>query len=77
MITPDELMQVANVECKSGYLKWWKAQSMVQTLVSLKETNCVRTFMEMHRYIRSCLYMEGFSEKDIDTITKAVYDKYK
>ena len=67
----DEFLNLANSQ-SSGYLKEWKARSMLRTLheiPSIKENP-----ERLRKWVANCLEMEGFSQDGINTITKAITD---
>lgn len=66
MIDPEEFIEFAN-SFPSGFLKTWKAHSIVNTIQDLRDSfiNDDERFL---KYLRNCLEMEGFSKASIVTI---------
>ena len=70
MITPDDLRSIANSQGR-GYLKEWKAVSIVGTIKSIPEIASNRD--RLRKYIATCLEMEGFSPAGVDAVTDAIH----
>lgn len=74
-MTPVEFENLANnVEQGSGYLKSWKANSILQVLATIpdifKDRVCLRQFFD------DCLKMEGFTDRGIDEITDVFMKRF-
>ncbi len=59
---------------KLGYLKTWKAASILHTLKSAPEI--VRDEVRFLSYLKNCLEMEGFIQRDIELIMGWLYEKF-
>jgi hypothetical protein len=68
MITADELQSIANAQGR-GFLKPWKAISMVGTLESMP---WLMDHYRVRKWVENCLAMEGFDEKEIDAVADAI-----
>ena len=73
MISADELAQVANAQ-PAGFLKPWKAASMVAALRSLP---ICESRDRLRSYVGRCLTMEGFDAAGIEAVTDAILAKAK
>lgn len=73
-MTPDELQATANAMGR-GYLKHWKAASMLCTLRDIPDIACDNE--RLRKWVASCLEMEGFSPAGIDTVTQALMERCK
>ena len=71
MITGDELQEIANAQ-GHGYLKSWKAHSMVGTL---KDLPLKSDRERLRRWVANCLEMEGFTPSGIDAVTDAIMNE--
>lgn len=66
-MTADDLQAFANSR-QRGYLKSWKAQSMLMTLRDMP----MRTRGDLRKWVANCLEMEGFDAPGIDAVTDAL-----
>jgi len=57
-----------------GYLKSWKASSILHTLKSAPEI--VNDEVRFISYLKNCLVMEGFVQVDIELIMGWLYEKF-
>lgn len=64
-----EFQKFANDQ-NSGYLKFWKAISMLVTIQRMPTLLADKD--RLRAYVANCLRMEGFSEAGIDVITDEV-----
>lgn len=65
-MTPEKLQSLANAQGR-GYLKHWKASSILHTLSRMPEISEDRE--RLKNYITNCLEMEGFSVDGINIVT--------
>jgi hypothetical protein len=68
-MTPDELQALANAQGR-GYLKAWKANSILMTVKTIPEIGEDR--QRLRAYVANCLEMEGFTSDGIDAVTAAL-----
>lgn len=64
--TDQSLMEIAN-NLNTGYLKPWKALSMIVTLREIP--GILKDEERTYRFVKNCLEMEGFYPADIQHIT--------
>lgn len=67
MFNGQQLQDFAN-SLDSGYVKSWKANSMVNTLTSIPDI--LADNVRLLNYIDNCLAMEGFSQRGIEDVQK-------
>ena len=65
-MTPEELQDFANAQGR-GYLKHWKAVSMIMTLRQLPDI--ARDRARLRKWAANCLEMEGFTAQGVDAVT--------
>lgn len=73
-MAPDELQATANAMGR-GYLKHWKAASMLSTLRDIP--GIAGDVERLRKWVENCLEMEGFSAAGIDTVTQALHERCK
>jgi len=74
MITPEKLLEVANAQT-SGFLKDWKARSIVMVL---SDSNIVDGgFDKVYDFVQSSLTMEGFTPSGIANVVIAILKENK
>ena len=59
---------------RSGYLKTWKASSMIMSLTDLR-LPIINDEVRLLSYLKNCLEMEGFHSTDIELIMGWLYEK--
>lgn len=64
----DKLQEIANAQGR-GYLKPWKAHSMVATM---KDLELKRDRERLRKWVANYLEMEGFTPSGIDAVTDAL-----
>lgn len=72
MISPAELQNIANAQGR-GYLKSWKAASMVMTMNGVNDLVSDRE--SLRKFVANCLEMEGFSATGIDAVVEAIWGR--
>lgn len=73
MIGWESLQEIANAQGR-GYLKTWKACSMVATLRSM---DIASDRDRLRKYVANCLEMEGFRPDGIDAVVAAISESAK
>lgn len=68
MIGWEALQEIANAQ-RRGYLKTWKAWSMVATLRSMDIASDPN---RLRKYVANCLEMEGFAPDGIDAVAAVI-----
>lgn len=66
----DKLMAIVS-QSRSGYLKPWKAQSMLGTLNQIPDIR--KDYDRLLKYVNNSLAMEGFRSDDVEAITAKLY----
>ncbi len=64
----ERLQEIANAQDR-GFLKPWKAMSMLRTL---RDLNLKSDRERLRKWVANCLEMEGFSPKGVDAVTDAI-----
>jgi hypothetical protein len=69
MMTAEEFQHIANAS-RTGYLKYWKAQSIIGTIKTIPQI--LEDQDRLKKYLTNCLEMECFGETDITNIMNAI-----